>query len=157
MKHISVDVAALAEAFSMRGLDAESWLDTETGLIHLVQHECMTRAELEEDDPTMSDWMRAEIVRAREVQASPGRYLLIEADDNRSEWRDMERFIDSVQDTTAARQMGKAIDGRGAFRRFKDEDDELDLLDSWYTFAESCVRERALDWLASKGFAPLDG
>ena len=39
-----------------------------------------------------------------------------------------------------------AIQGRGAFRRFKDTAVEIGLIDDWYEFRENCYRSRAEDW-----------
>ena len=44
----------------------------------------------------------------------------------------------------------RAIDGKGAFRRFKNELNEEypDLLPAWYAFRDARARRRAVQWLA---------
>ena len=48
-------------------------------------------------------------------------------------YQDMADFADRISDDRAGRRLARAIRGRGAFRRFKDELDEEypDLLQAW--------------------------
>jgi hypothetical protein len=70
-------------------------------------------------------------------------------------YRDMEDFIAGVSDPGRADRLTIAIDGRGAFRRFKDTiaswpDEE----DRWYRFSDERRRGRAREWLAGAGYRP---
>jgi len=49
-----------------------------------------------------------------------------------------------------ALRLARAIQGRGAFRRFKDElyEEHPDLLPAWYAFRDARARRRAVQWLA---------
>lgn len=40
----------------------------------------------------------------------------------------------------------RAIQGRGAFRYFRDTVEELGLTDEWYEFRSDCYRSRAIRW-----------
>ena len=64
-------------------------------------------------------------------------------------YEDMADFIDLVSDEQAARRLARAINGRGAFRRFKDELNEEypRLLPVWYAFRDARAARRAVDWL----------
>jgi hypothetical protein len=57
--------------------------------------------------------------RAR-VAANPNRYLRIDPASSREQYRWMERFVASVSDPPLRERLLIAIDGKGAFRRFKD-------------------------------------
>jgi hypothetical protein len=48
----------------------------------------------------------------------------------------------------AARRLARAIQGKGAFRRFRDElhDEYPDLLPAWYAFRDVRARRRAVRW-----------
>jgi Uncharacterised protein family (UPF0158) len=65
----------------------------------------------------------------------------------------MEMFIDTVSDPHRADMLAVAINGRGAFRRFKDT-----LLrwpeerDRWFEFSAERTRGRGRQWLAMKGY-----
>jgi hypothetical protein len=65
-------------------------------------------------------------------------------------YQDMADFAEAVTDERAGRRLARAIQGRGAFRRFKDElhEDHPDLLSAWYVFRDARARRRAVRWLA---------
>jgi predicted nucleotidyltransferase len=67
-------------------------------------------------------------------------------------YRDMEDFIDRVRDPRARDLLARAIEGRGAFRRFKDTLLEFpDLRKAWFAFHDARLERRALSWLADAG------
>ena len=51
---------------------------------------------------------------------------------------------------TCQPQAARAIQGKGAFRRFKDElhEEYPDLLPAWYEFRDTRAKRRAVEWLA---------
>ena len=62
----------------------------------------------------------------------------------------MADFAEDISDDRARRRLGRAIQGKGAFRRFKDElhQEYPDLLPAWYGFSDTRARRRAVEWLA---------
>ncbi|HEY7272871.1 MAG TPA: UPF0158 family protein [Actinoplanes sp.] len=64
-------------------------------------------------------------------------------------YEDMADFTELVSDEHAARRLARAINGRGAFRRFKDElhEEYPELLPAWHAFRETRAARRAVDWL----------
>jgi hypothetical protein len=67
-------------------------------------------------------------------------------------YQDMVDFAERVSDDRAGRRLARAIDGRGAFRRFKAElhEDYPHLLPAWYAFRDNRARRRAVEWLADR-------
>jgi Uncharacterised protein family (UPF0158) len=65
-------------------------------------------------------------------------------------YQDMADFAGSITDERAGRRLARAIQGRGAFRRFKDElhQDHPYLLSAWYAFRDARAQRRAVQWLA---------
>ena len=65
-------------------------------------------------------------------------------------YQDMADFAEAVTDERAGRRLARAIQGRGAFRRFKDElhQEHPHLLPAWHAFHEARARRRAVRWLA---------
>lgn len=62
----------------------------------------------------------------------------------------MADFAEAVTDEHAGRRLARAIQGKGAFRRFRDELEEEypDLLPVWYAFRDARAERRAVRWLA---------
>jgi len=60
--------------------------------------------------------------------------------------------------TGAARRLARAIAGKGAFRRFKDElhQEYPELLPAWQAFREARACCRAVEWLADHSLVDRD-
>jgi hypothetical protein len=73
-------------------------------------------------------------------------------------YEDMADFADGVIDERAGRRLARAIDGRGAFRRFKDElhEEYPHLLPAWYAFRDARAMRRAVQWLAENSLIDDD-
>jgi hypothetical protein len=63
-------------------------------------------------------------------------------------YQDMADFAEQVSDNRAGRRLARAIEGKGAFRRFKDElHQHPHLLPAWHAFRDARAQRRAVDWL----------
>lgn len=73
-------------------------------------------------------------------------------------YQDMEDFAEGISDDRAGRRLARAIQGRGAFRRFKDElhAEYPELLPAWYAFRDARAMRRAVDWLADSSLVDDD-
>jgi hypothetical protein len=106
-------------------------------------------------------WPQSAIEYAEEVGEidedgdDPERWLWVESEGSHDGYRDMEWFIDHLDDPQVAKRLARAISGRGAFRRFKDVlFDRPDLTTRWYAFSDDRQRGRARSWLATEGYMP---
>jgi hypothetical protein len=68
-------------------------------------------------------------------------------------YQDMADFAETISDMTAGRRLTRAIQGRGAFRRFKNElhEEYPHLLPAWHAFRDVRARRRAVGWLGDHG------
>jgi hypothetical protein len=73
-------------------------------------------------------------------------------------YQDMADFAEGITDERAGRRLARAIQGKGAFRRFKDElqDEYPDLLPVWYAFRDVRAERRAVEWLADNSLIDDD-
>ncbi len=73
-------------------------------------------------------------------------------------YSDMADFADGLSDEAAGRRLGRAIRGRGAFRRFRDElfEEYPDLVPVWQAFRDARASRRAVEWLLDEGLVPDD-
>ncbi|MGU7901635.1 hypothetical protein HO996_05825 [Streptococcus suis] len=58
----------------------------------------------------------------------------------------MERYVYHLPEGDLSDRLSRAIRGRGAFRRFKNELERCDRLEEWYAFETQCYKELVLDW-----------
>jgi hypothetical protein len=73
-------------------------------------------------------------------------------------YQDMVDFAERISDEPAGRRLARAIDGRGAFRRFKAElhEEYPHLLPVWYAFRDTRAKRRAVEWLADSSLIDRD-
>ena len=62
------------------------------------------------------------------------------------EYSMMEEFIETIDDVKLYNQLYIAINGKGAFRRFKDTCINFDIIDDWYRFRDEKYKELAIEW-----------
>jgi hypothetical protein len=101
VRDVPVDWEALEDAFENNAPEVHSYLHLTTGEVLRVV------------DGVADPQMHVRI-------ASDGNYLRIDPVSSREQYRWMERFIPMVDDTELRNKLNQAIDGKGAFRRFKD-------------------------------------
>lgn len=123
----SIDLDDLVLALEDHSYETSWWLDPATGEFEY----CST-----EDDP--------------EDFESRGQ-AYVEPMDSSDGYRDMVDFTALVRDGRAADLLFRALQGRGAFRRFKDTLFEFpDLRQEWFAFHDRRMRRRAIEWLADR-------
>jgi hypothetical protein len=132
-KALDIDLDELCEAMESSSFEHEYYLDLETGEILFI-----------------SDYMDdEEIEKLKEhIEEDFDRYERIPKAEPREGYEDMQDFITTVEDERLSELLEVAIDGKGAFRRFKDvlvrysEERER-----WFKFKDDRMEERALEWL----------
>ena len=73
-------------------------------------------------------------------------------------YQDMADFAEAITDERAGRRLARALQGKGAFRRFKDElhQEHPGLLPAWYAFRDVRAMRRAVQWLADNSLIDDD-
>ena len=90
--------------------------------------------------------------REQQAEAYLKRFLLIPTTPSYKGYQDMVDFVDTVPHAHLRDQLDVALDGKGAFRRFKNV-----LLrypherERWFAFSDQRQRERADAWLREQG------
>ncbi len=81
------------------------------------------------------------------------RWLFLEGEGSHDAYRDLERFIGTVEDDDLASRLTRAIEGRGAFKRFRAvlERDPLEYT-RWHRFDTDARLGHARSWLAAHGY-----
>lgn len=93
---------------------------------------------------------------APDPDEDPDRYLFIPNEGSREAWEAMRDFAVDVGDEVTREQLLDAIEGRGAFSRFRRVlDRHDDLRARWHAYSAERRAGRARDWLAGAGFAVL--
>jgi hypothetical protein len=136
-RDIPIDWEALEDAFENNAPEVHSYL-------HLVTGEVLRVV-----DGVADPQMHARI-------AADTNYLRIDPVSSREQYRWMERYIPMVEDPELQGKLGQAIDGKGAFRRFKDV-----LMgygperERWFAFRSERLRIFMEAWLSAHALNPV--
>jgi hypothetical protein len=131
LREVPVDWESLEDAFENNAPEVHSYLQLSTGEVLRVV------------DGVADPQMHVRI-------ASDNNYLRVDPVSSREQYRWMERFIPMVEDLELRAKLAQAIDGKGAFRRFKDvlmsyaADRE-----KWFTFRSERLRTFMEAWLGA--------
>ena len=99
------------------------YLNKKTGEIVEIQREYLSIAEESEDDDDFGeyqDWEQDAIREAVAVLENWGDYLELPDKEEVNDYRIMENFCYSLEDNKLRNKLCYTIDGKGAFRRFRD-------------------------------------
>jgi hypothetical protein len=176
MRKVKVDLDELVSAFDDGSPELTFYLDTHTGEVVVVTDETCRALENiyeemygEGDEPVVAfeevlrqrnlpDWQQEELRTADLVEEGFGtRFVEVPKAESRDGYSDMEAFIDTVQDRRFQNRLWCAIQGKGAFRRFKDTlfDDPRER-ERWFAFQNERVQQRVLEWLEDEEIEPAE-
>lgn len=124
-----VNLQTIIDAIEMTDQYSEYFLDKETGEIEYVSDMAMTRAEQEAIYDRLEEH---------------GFYRLPASIDIR-DYDIMEDFVETLSGK-AHEKLALAIQGKGAFRRFKDMVYDLGIDQQWYDFQEAAYKRKAARW-----------
>lgn len=124
-----IDLSDLCEALEDHSSEQHWYLDRATG-------EFLVEFDFAETDESLDD---------RDL-------IGIEPLPSHESYDDLADFTARVRDPRAHDLLERAIEGRGAFRRFKDTLFEFpELRQAWFGFHDARIRRRALEWLIEEG------
>ena len=147
-----VKLSELIEALEFDSDEHVTRVDLENGRVVTTDRYIIDAME-EGDEASLGDLpdrQRPELEIARAIVKESGERF-VDAPDKFDfhEYRQLERFIETVANTDAAGQLLRAIKGKGAFRYFKDTASRLGLLEQWYRFRDMAMKEFVVDWAES--------
>ncbi|MCS6798918.1 MAG: UPF0158 family protein [Myxococcota bacterium] len=136
-RQVPVAWEALEDAFENNAPEVHSYLHLATGEVTRIV-----------------DGVADPAVHAR-LAHDPG-YLRIDPVSSREQYRWMERFIATVEDPELRARLMQAIEGKGAFRRFKDVlmGHPIDR-ERWFAFRSERLRACMEVWLEAHGIVPM--
>ena len=157
---MKLDYDQLENAFddSTRGFgEYNFWLDTETGAVLLLTKEHFQKVEAlagppaADADPLLQAAYEAEL-------GSSDRYRLVPFVESGTSYQDMVDFTETIGDSHLAELLAVALDGKGAFRRFKDVlTRHSEERTRWFAYRSARLRVRIDEWLKDEGLFPVEG
>lgn len=132
LRPLAVDLDELADLLEGDPRYGGGWIDLETG-------DCW---------PELSEYQE-------EDNEDEGRRLYVDCQGSHDSYGDMERFIEALDEPAIVDRLEIAMNGKGAFRRFKDVLSRWpEELQRYVEFSAERKRGRARAWLAAAGYRP---
>lgn len=165
MAKLTVNRDDLEMAFDISDYQAEGYLDTQTGQVIVItedisyylnddDYEANTSVEdvlkaIESRNGELPDWIRSALAEFISIkQDTIERYLELPPRVSSDGYADMENYIASLSDPHLKEVLSVAIEGKGAFPRFKDMlFNYPDTRTAWFEFERQQKDERMLAWL----------
>ncbi len=141
MKKIQVksDLDSLLLAFEFHSLEHQQVLDIETGEIIMF-------SEFDDEEGVMT-----------KIEKNPERYLSIPSIESHEAYDEMVDFTDTVTDKDLQEKLWIALDGKGAFGRFKRVlDGYPQERQRWFAYKDECTRRRVQEWLDDHGIELIE-
>lgn len=169
MRKLKINHIDFETAFELSSYETTAYLDTETGAVIFVEDYVVDQLEelLADEDgedvetvlqaqTDLSDIERQQLLDAAQVEGNAdNRYRMIPKQDSRDGYRDMQEYIWALEDEHLRELLDVAIQGSGAFRRFKDALYRYpEAEENWFRFRDEREKRRMSDWLASQGVEP---
>lgn len=136
MRELEIDWAALHSAFQMNMPEVRCFLAVDDGRV----------LKTPPGDPLLA-----------QLRNEPDKYIPVEAVPSRIQYQWLDSFIKTVEDEAVRARMEAAVNGKGAFRRFKDI--LLTLPDErrrWFEFRDLLLRQRIVEWVREVGIEPTN-
>ena len=136
MRELNIDWTALHGAFQMPMPEVRCYLSLSDGKV----------VKLPPGDPGLAT-----------VHANKDDFVPVETVPSRIQYQWVDEFTKTIEDEPLRGRVEAAINGKGAFRRFKDI--LLTVPDErrrWFEFRDHKMRERVVEWVREKGIQPLN-
>jgi len=162
MKKLKVDLEMIANAMEdVARVDMEYYLDKETGEVIFIPEEVSRYVEEEEEEDEnlrkeLPDWQKKVVKLAQEILLNKSdRYIYIPEGPPCNGYDLMVEFAEKVEDELLREKLSIALDGKGAFRRFKNViADYPDYKEKWFKFRDERINKKVIEWLNSIGIKP---
>lgn len=152
---MKVYIEDIADKMEEANEEWQAFLNRNTGEIVDVGREYYRIAEeLREDEeiPTrLREWEKEFVQTALKIEENWGDYEELPNQYDIHEYSIMEDFIERITDDRKSAMLYQAINGAGAFRRFKDKLFDLGLEESWFSYKYVVYCEIAKRWCEKSG------
>jgi len=159
-KKLKADLETIANAMEDTDrMDMDYYLDKETGEVIVLLEEIFRYAEEDQDKvrEDLPDWQKEQVKLAQDILfKNPDRYICIPERPSYEGYNLMVEFAEKVEDELLREKLSIALDGKGAFRRFKNViADYPDYREKWFKFRDEKMNKKVIEWLNSIGIEPV--
>lgn len=146
---VPVSLKDILEGMEFQSDEITAYLHRPTGRVIAVSAEALQAAE--EGASAEAEVEEFELADARGILEGGDDYLALPDRFEIDEYRMMDHFAAGIADPRAQAELSVALQGRGAFRRFKDAVRRLGLAEEWYGYRDRGYEDVARAWCEAQG------
>lgn len=141
-----VKLSEIIEAIDFQSDEISSYLNKKTGEIVTLTEDDIKGAENQDTLEEYPEWQHENIKISSDFLDHEEDFIGLPTKYDVHEYQIMERFCLSLKNREISEVLYRAIKGKGAFRRFKDDIIRFDIEDDWYKYREEAMKQVAIDW-----------
>jgi|GEM_PF-707155 len=159
LRKLKVDLGEICAAMERDDMSGECYFDSVTGDIIYIP------LEFDEDNvfddkyiEDLPEWEKEMVDDVRAIyEDDGGRYHFIPNRRGPDAYEIMIEFAETVENAKISDELFRALNGKGAFRRFKDVlHRHPKIRERWFAFKDEREKEEAREWMYSIGIDPVD-
>ena len=159
LKELKVDLEDISIEMDTDRWQNQAYFDTETGDIIYIPTE-LNEDNVYDDEyiANLPDWEKEMVEKVRVVyEDEGGRYEIIPERASFEAYDIMVKFTEELDDLTVSEKLFDALDGKGAFRRFKNVISRYtEIKEQWYRYKLEVEKQEVREWLWSIGIEPVE-
>lgn len=145
---MKVKLQDIIDGMEMQFEGSRTFLYRLTGEVISVSNDVLRDAEVIEDEEIdqLIEWQQEDMRRAIDIIENFENYEELPTNFDINEYDMMQDFCDVIDNERHSETLSRAIQGKGAFRRFKDKVSILGIADEWSRFRNECYKRKAIEW-----------
>ena len=147
---MKVKLKDIAEQMEIQIQDSFTLFNRTTCEFVFISSEELRAAE-EDSFDHLPEWMQENREIAIDILENDDNYIELPSSFDIHEYRIMEDFCCTVTNERIQDALFRALRGKGAFRRFKDQLIDFGVEDKWYSYRHERFKEIARDWCEDYG------
>ena len=136
-------------------LEIHGWLNRKTGEVYSLSdmddhfEEDDAEDDVEDNLENLPEWQRADAAKRAEIRRSAD-WIALPGQFDIDEYRFMRNFILEKTAESVQKDLLQSINGRGAFRYFKDTIHRHGIQDEWFRYRDDRLKQFVKSWLESE-------
>lgn len=147
---VKVKLEDIVDGMEINSPEQLQLVNIRTNIVVSLLDEFLRDAENEKPYDHLPEWQQEQMVIAIDVLENEDDYISLPSPFDVNEYGMMENFC-YMQAGSDQIELLNVINGRGAFRRFKDKLFDMNLEDAWYKFRDNGYRKVAIDFCEHHG------
>jgi hypothetical protein len=147
---LPVKLRAVVDQIEMTGDEMTAYIHRKTGDLISLTDEDLSYAEEGDNNRLIPDWQQETVDQAKQVLVDD-EYIALPDSFEIHEYQIMEHFCYTIEDERVRNILLQTINGKSAFRHFKDKVHAEGINKNWWRFRDSAFRQIAVGFLENQG------